>query len=112
MINENSCMMKMLHVKDLLAIIKNILRGCREREREREMDSRSHAFSLQEHAAVTLFRSQLFEAESAASIAGAEAGLTKAETDARASELSSEYSEGIPTNRILRRSEYLETKGA
>ena len=58
------------------------------------MDSRSQALSLQEHAAVTLFRSKLFEAESAATIAGAAAGLNKAQTYSRASELSSEYSEG------------------
>ena len=60
-----------------------------------EMDSRSQAFSLQEHAAMTLFLSQLFEAESAVTLAGATAGFTKAETDARASELSSGYREGI-----------------
>ena len=59
------------------------------------MFSQSQAFSLQEHAALTLFRSQLLEAESAATIAGAAAGLDKAETDARASELASEDREGM-----------------
>ena len=44
---------------------------------------------------MTLFRSQRFEAESAVTLAGATAGFSKAETDAQASELSSEYSEGI-----------------
>ena len=44
---------------------------------------------------MTLFRSQLFEAESAVTLAGATAGHSKAETDARASNLSSEYIEGI-----------------
>ena len=42
---------------------------------------------------MTLCRSQLFEAESAATIAGVAAGFTQAETDARASECSSEDSE-------------------
>ena len=44
---------------------------------------------------MTLFRSQPFEAEFAVTLAGATAGFTKAETDALASELSSEYCEGI-----------------
>ena len=58
---------------------------------------------------MTLFRSQFFEAESAATLAGAAAGFTKAETDARASELSSECSEGVEKIRIPHRSEYVET---
>ena len=61
---------------------------------------------------MTLCCSQLFEAESAVTLAGATAGFTKAETDARASELSSEYSEEIEIIRILHRSEYVETKRA
>ena len=104
--------MNILHFRDLLAIIKNRLRVCREREREREIDSRSQAFSLQEHAATTQFCSQLFEAESAVTLAGATAGHSKAETDARASELSSEYSEAIEKIRIFHRSEYVEPKRA
>ena len=59
------------------------------------MDSQSIAFSLQEHTAMTICCAKLFEAESAATIAGAAAGLDKAETDARASELSSKYREGM-----------------
>ena len=59
-----------------------------------------------------LCRSQLFEAESAATLAGAAAGFTNGETDARASELSSEYSGGIEKTRILHRSEHVETKRA
>ena len=58
---------------------------------------------------MTLFRAQLFEAESAVTLAGATAGCSKAETYARASELSSEYSEGIEKKRFLRQSEYVET---
>ena len=77
---------------------------------QREMDSQSQAFSLQEHAAMTLCRSQLFEAESAATIAGAAAGPYKAEADARAIKLSSEDREGIEKMRILHRSEYVETQ--
>ena len=74
------------------------------------MESQSQAFSLQEHTAMTLFHATLFEAESAASIAGAAAGLSKAETDARANEISSEYREGMEKIRILHKGEYLETR--
>ena len=78
----------------------------------REMDSQSQAYSLQEHAAMTRFRSELFEAETAVTRAGATAGRSEAETDARASELSSEYRQGIERIRILHQSEYVETKRA
>ena len=61
----------------------------------REMDSQSQAHSLQEHAAMTRFRTQLFEAETAVTRAGATAGRSEAETEARASELSAEYRKGI-----------------
>ena len=77
---------------------------------QREMDSRSQAVSLQELAGLTLFRSQLFEVASAATIAGAAAGLDKAETDARAGDLSSKYREGVEKHRIVHRSEYVEIK--
>ena len=79
--------MRISHFKDPLAILKKGLRDCREREREREMDSQSQAYSLQEHAAMKLFRSELFEAETAVTRARATAGRSEAETDARASEL-------------------------
>ena len=61
---------------------------------------------------MTLFRSLLFEAETAVTRAGATAGRSEAETDARASELSSEYRQGIENNRILHQSEHVETKRA
>ena len=64
-------------------------------ELQREMVSQRQACSLQEHTAMTLFRSNMFDAESAASIAGAAARLSKAQTDAHASELSSGYREGM-----------------
>ena len=57
------------------------------------MDSQRHAYSLQENTVLTLSRAKLFEAESAAFIAGAAAGLNKAETEVHASALSSEYQE-------------------
>ena len=41
---------------------------------QREMDSQSQSHSLQEHAAMTLFRTELFEAETAVTRAGATAG--------------------------------------
>ena len=50
---------------------------------------------------MTRFRSQLCEAETAVTRAGPTAGRSEAETDARASELSSEYRQGIETIRIL-----------
>ena len=77
---------------------------------QREMNSQSQAFSPQEHTAMTLFRAKLFDAESAASIAGAAAGLSKAQTDAHARELSSEYREGMGRIRIQHKGEYLETR--
>ena len=65
------------------------------------MDSQSQAYSLQEHAAMTRFRSELFEAETAVTRAGATAGRSEAETDARASELSSEYKQGMKNIRFF-----------
>ena len=59
---------------------------------------------------MTRFRARAFEPESAVSIAGAAAELSKAETDAQASELWSEHREGMETTRILHRSEYGEAK--
>ena len=82
--------MNILRFRDMLVILKEKITRL-----QREMDSRSQAFSLQEHAAMTRFRSQLFEAESAATIAGAAAGLDKAKTDARSSGLSSKDREGM-----------------
>ena len=81
--------MRILNFKDPLAILKNGLRDYR------EMDSQSQAYSLQEHAAMKRFRSELFEAETAVTRAGATAGRPEAETDVRASELSFEYRQGI-----------------
>ena len=40
------------------------------------------------------------------------AGRLEAETDARASELASEYRQGIEKHRILHQREYVETKNA
>ena len=79
---------------------------------QREMDPQRHAYSLQENNALTLFRAKLFGAESAASIHGAAARLSKAETEAHASVLSSEYQEGIGNMRILHTYEYLEVRTA
>ena len=79
---------------------------------QREMDSQSQALSLHQHAAMTLVRSQLFEAETAVTRAGATVGRSGAETDARASELSSEHRQGMEKVRILHQSEYVETKRA
>ena len=59
------------------------------------MDFQRHAYSLQENTALTLFRAKWFDAESAASIAGAAAGLSKAETEAHARVLSSQSQEGV-----------------
>ena len=61
---------------------------------------------------MTLFRAKLFDAESAAPIAGAAAGPSKAQTDAHASELSSEYREGMERIRIQHKVEYLEIRRA
>ena len=74
------------------------------------MDSQRQVVSLQEHTVMTSFRAKFFEAESAASIAGAAAGLSKAETDAQASELSSEYREGMGNVRIRHKGAYVETR--
>ena len=61
---------------------------------------------------MTLFRSQLFEAETAVTRAGAAAGRSEAETDARAIELSSEYRQGMEKIRIFHINECVETKRA
>ena len=68
---------------------------------QREMDSQSQSHSLQEHAAMTLFRTELFEAETAVTRAGATAGRSEAEVEARTSELQAEYREGVESIRIL-----------
>ena len=61
---------------------------------------------------MTRFRSELFEADTAVTRAGATAGRSEAETDARASELSSEYRQGIETIRMFHQSEHVEIKKA
>ena len=61
---------------------------------------------------MTLFRTERLEAETAVTRAGATAGRSEAETEAWASELSSEYRQGIESIGILHQSEHLETKRA
>ena len=59
---------------------------------------------------MTIFRAKLFDAESAASIAGAAAGLSKAQTDAHTGELSSEDREGMERIRTQHKGEYSEAR--
>ena len=68
---------------------------------QRDMDSQSQSHSLQEHAAMTLFRTELFEAETAVTRAGATAGRSEADVEARTSELQVEYREGVETILII-----------
>ena len=64
------------------------------------MDFQRHAYSLQEAAALTLVRAEIYEAESAAARAGGAAGLNPVETEAHASVHLAEYNTGMEKIRI------------